>query len=88
MRAGQGELAVSLIREIYTAVRTRTDAVIDGIEVPTSTMTGDEASHQEIRRWPWAVMLATTARVLASIDHWIQAQEAQRSSNQTGSATG
>jgi hypothetical protein len=76
IRAGQGERAAALVHDLYTAVDTRTDTVIDGIELPASTMTGDAENHQEIRRWLWAVMLATTARALAASGRWGDARAA------------
>jgi hypothetical protein len=76
VRAGEGERAAALVRDLYTAVDSRTDTVIDGIELPSATMTGDAESHREIRRWLWAVMLATTARALAATGHWSEARAA------------
>lgn len=72
IRDGHGELAFDLIEALYTAISTRTEATIDGIEIPAH-FTNSKEAHQEVRRWLWAVLLATGARALAIAGHWQEA---------------
>ncbi|MGH3693528.1 MAG: hypothetical protein ACRDRX_05950, partial [Pseudonocardiaceae bacterium] len=73
IRDGNGEHAVTLLDALYTAVSSRADTTIDGIPVPAATLTASPDAHQEVRRWLWAVLLATGARALASAGRWNQA---------------
>lgn len=72
IRDGQGERAFHLIEALYAAISARTDATIDGVEIPAH-LTNSQQAHQEIRRWLWAVLLATGARALAVAGRWQQA---------------
>ncbi|HEU0088267.1 MAG TPA: hypothetical protein VFQ77_11570 [Pseudonocardiaceae bacterium] len=72
IRDGQGERAFDLVDALYTAVCARTHATIDGVEIPAHLIHSREA-HQEVRRWLWAVLLATGARALATAGHWQEA---------------
>jgi hypothetical protein len=69
IRDGQGELAFDLIDTLYAAVSSRTAATIDGVEIP-ARLTNSLEAHQEVRRWLWAVLLATGARALAVAGRW------------------
>jgi hypothetical protein len=69
IRDGHGDRAVDLIESLYTAVADRADATVCGVEIPANlTPPGD--AHQQIRRWLWTVLLATSARALAVIGRW------------------
>lgn len=69
IRDGQGERAFDFIDALYTAVSNHTDATIDGVEIPAH-LTNSLEAHQEVRRWLWAVLLATGARALATAGRW------------------
>lgn len=69
---GQGERAFDLIDTLYTTVASRADATIDGVEIPAH-LTNSPDAHHEVRRWLWAVLLATSARALAVAGRWQQA---------------
>ncbi|MGW2539686.1 hypothetical protein ACWC5I_02125 [Kitasatospora sp. NPDC001574] len=73
IREGEGEQAFLLVDTLYTAVSSRTSAVVDGITVPADLTDGDQA-HREVHRWLWAVMLATGARALATAGRWEEAR--------------
>ncbi len=73
IRDGNGEHAFTLLDALYTAVTSRADTTIDGIAVPAATLTACRDAHQEVRRWLWAVLLATGARALAGAGRWTQA---------------
>jgi hypothetical protein len=72
IREDQGERAFELIDTLYTAVSSRTDATIDGVEIPAD-LTNSREAHQQVRRWLWANLLATGARALAVAGHWADA---------------
>jgi hypothetical protein len=84
IRSGDGERAAQLVGELYSAVANRTDAVIDGIALPAAALDLAPDGHREIRRWLWAVMLATTARALATVGNWSGARAALAQSKGIG----
>lgn len=73
IRDGQGERAFHLIDALYTAVSSRTATTLDGVEIPAH-LTNSVEAHQEVRRWLWAVLLATGARALAVAGRWEEAR--------------
>ncbi|MGH3565520.1 MAG: hypothetical protein ACRDRH_05720 [Pseudonocardia sp.] len=73
IRDGHGERAFDLLDTLYTAVSSQTAATIDGAAIPAH-LTNTPQAHQEVRRWLWAVLLATGARALAVAGHWEQAR--------------
>ncbi|HEX5115969.1 MAG TPA: hypothetical protein VFW65_12295 [Pseudonocardiaceae bacterium] len=77
IREGQGERAFDLMDTLFAAVSSRAEAVVDGVEIPAD-LTDSEQAHQEIRRWLWAVLLATGARALAVAGRWTDARDRLR----------
>lgn len=77
IREGQGEHAFDLMDTLFAAVSSRADAVVDGVEIPAD-LTDSEQAHQEVRRWLWAVLLATGARALAVAGRWTDARDRLR----------
>ncbi|WP_236808250.1 hypothetical protein [Amycolatopsis albispora] len=73
IREGQGERAFALMDTLFTAVSARTDAIVDGIEIPAD-LTDSAETHQHIRSWLWAVLLATGGRALAAAGRWAEAR--------------
>jgi len=73
IREGQGERAFTLMDTLFTAVSSRTDADVDGIEIPAD-LTDSAETHKQIRSWLWAVLLATGARALATAGRWTDAR--------------
>ncbi|MGW4034521.1 hypothetical protein ACWEFL_35375 [Streptomyces sp. NPDC004838] len=74
IRDGDGDRAHHLIDALYTAVSTRTDTTIDGVEIPASNLTASPEAHKDVQRWLWATMLATSARALAVVGRWEEAR--------------
>src|SRR5690349_2547472 len=72
-REGQGERAFTVMDTLFTAVSARTGTDVDGIEIPAD-LTDSAETHQQIRSWLWAVLLATGARALAAAGRWTQAR--------------
>jgi hypothetical protein len=83
IRQGQGERAYELMETLFTAVSSRTHATIDGVQIPAD-LTNSPQAHQEIRRWLWAVLLATGARALATAGRWADAYARLRDYNGIG----
>ncbi|MBB5808828.1 hypothetical protein F4560_008596 [Saccharothrix ecbatanensis] len=73
IREGQGERAFTLMDTLFTAVSSRTDAAIDGVEIPAD-LTDSAETHQQIRSWLWAVLLAAGGRALAADGRWADAR--------------
>jgi hypothetical protein len=73
IREGRGERAFELMDTLFTAVSARADAVVDGIEIPVD-LTDSTETHQQIRSWLWAVLLATGGRALAAAGRWAEAR--------------
>jgi hypothetical protein len=69
MRGGDGESAYQLLDALYSAVRFRTEAVIDGMTISFGDLMGAD-DHGELRRWLWAVLLADGTRALVSARRW------------------
>jgi hypothetical protein len=73
IREGQGERAFALMDTLFTAVSSRADADVDGIEIPAD-LTDSVETHKQIRSWLWAVLLATGARAPATAGRWTEAR--------------
>lgn len=73
IREGQGERAFALVETLFSAVSARADAFVDGIEIPANLTDSTEA-HHDIRKWLWAVLLATGGRALAASGRWADAR--------------
>ncbi|MGH3735015.1 MAG: hypothetical protein ACRDT6_05265 [Micromonosporaceae bacterium] len=75
IRDGNGDAAFHLLDNLYEAVDTRTDTVIDGIPIPAATITTTDTDHRELRRWLWSVHLADGTRALTSAGRWQDAHQ-------------
>ncbi|MFF4350291.1 hypothetical protein [Streptomyces sp. NPDC001530] len=73
IRSGNGEAAYDLLDTLFQAVKSRSDAVIDGLTVSFEHISGSEDDHRELQQWLWAVLLADGARALASAGRWTDA---------------
>lgn len=69
-RAGDGAAAWRILEDLHHAAQTRTDTVIDGIQVPASRLTTGPQAHHEICTRLWAVLLADGARALTVAGRW------------------
>jgi hypothetical protein len=69
-RAGDGIGAWALLEDLYKAIASRTDTVIDGIEIPAAQLTIAPDAHRELRGWLWATLLSSGARALAVASRW------------------
>lgn len=75
IRDGHGDAALGLLSDLFQAVSSRTDTLIDGCPLPASRVTRTENDHREVRQWLWGVLLAEGARALTSTGRWKEAYE-------------
>ncbi|SCG38738.1 hypothetical protein [Micromonospora coxensis] len=75
IRDGKGDAALGLLNDLFQAVSSRTDTLIDGCPVPASRLTRTDDDHREVRQWLWGVLLADGARALTSAGRWTEAYE-------------
>ncbi|MEV6971145.1 hypothetical protein AB0M47_39205 [Hamadaea sp. NPDC051192] len=73
IREGHGNPAFELLDDLYKAVSTRTDTVVDGVCVPGSTLTSTPDDHAEVVKWLWGVHLAEGSRALVAAGRWPEA---------------
>jgi hypothetical protein len=84
IRDGNGDAAFQLLDTLFCAISTRTDVVVDGIDVPAADLAMSAADHAELRRWLWTVHLADGTRALTSAGRWQDAHEHLRRRNGIG----
>ncbi|WP_229858696.1 lanthionine synthetase LanC family protein [Streptomyces poonensis] len=84
VRSGDGERAFALIDALWKAVDSRTDTTIDGMHLPAARLTDPDEAHHELRRWLWALLLATGARALAVGGRWDEALASLEQHNGVG----
>nr|WP_152332252.1 hypothetical protein [Micromonospora purpureochromogenes] len=75
IRDRDGDAALRLLTDLFEAVSSRTDTVIDGQALPASRLTRGEDDHREVRQWLWSVLVAEGARALAGAGRWGEAYE-------------
>ncbi|MFI9643734.1 hypothetical protein ACIG87_27380 [Micromonospora sp. NPDC051925] len=75
IRAGDGPTAWTLLENLFQAVDTRTDTMIDGIAIPAVRLTKTPAAHAKARKWLWTVLLGTGAHALAAAGQWDEASQ-------------
>ncbi|MER7579577.1 hypothetical protein [Kitasatospora sp. NPDC097691] len=72
IRAGRHERGHRLLLDLYRAVTTATETVLDGITVPARLTETDE-QRGEVRQWLWRVIIADATRALTSAGRWGEA---------------
>jgi hypothetical protein len=77
-RAGDGIGAWSLLEGLYHAIASRTDTIIDGVEIPAARLTTAPNAHRELRAWLWATLLSSGARALGVAGRWDDAHRRLR----------
>jgi hypothetical protein len=73
IRDGDGDGAYRLLDTLYHAVRSQTDAVIDGRHVSFQDLTGSAEDHRTLCQWLWAVLLGDGTRAQVRAGRWDQA---------------
>ncbi|MFC0028030.1 hypothetical protein ACFFMM_00635 [Micromonospora chaiyaphumensis] len=83
-RDGNGDAALGLLTDLYQAVSSRTDTLIDGQPLPASRLTRAADDHRQVRQWLWAVLLADGARALTTAGRWREAHYHLQQNNGIG----
>lgn len=78
IRDGEGAAAHRLFEQLFTAAKSRTDALIEGATVPFHDLTTNAENHREIVKWLWSVLLADGTRALAQAGRWPEALQHAR----------
>ncbi|MFJ8953507.1 hypothetical protein ACIRO1_25670 [Streptomyces sp. NPDC102381] len=74
IRDGDGPGAYHLLDSLNRAVRSQTEAVIDGRTTSFQHLTTSAADHQQVCQWLWAVLLGDGTRALATAGQWDRAR--------------
>ncbi|WP_407913894.1 hypothetical protein [Kitasatospora sp. NE20-6] len=72
IRAHRGDDGHLLLLDLYRAVTTGTEAVLDGITVPAE-LTETDQQRGEVRAWLWRVVIADGTRALTAAGRWTEA---------------
>ncbi|WP_433394106.1 hypothetical protein [Micromonospora sp. KLBMP9576] len=75
IRDGHGDAALGLLSDLFRAVSSRTDTLIDGRPLLASRLTRTEDDHRQVRQWLWGVLLAEGTRALTSNGRWKEAYD-------------
>ncbi|MEU3503427.1 hypothetical protein ABZ726_22610 [Streptomyces hundungensis] len=74
IRDGDGPGAYHLLDSLNRAVRSQTEAVIDGRTTSFQHLTASTADHQQVCQWLWAVLLGDGTRALVAAGQWDRAR--------------
>ena len=74
IRDGDGDGAYLLLDSLNEAVRSKSEAVIDGRTVSFHHLTNSTADHRQVCQWLWTVLLGDGARALATAGRWDRAR--------------
>lgn len=74
IRDGDGPGAYQLLDSLNQAVRSQTEAVIDGRTTSFQNLTKSAADHQQVCQWLWAVLLGEGTRALVAAGQWDRAR--------------
>ncbi|MFD4350842.1 hypothetical protein ACFWQ6_39275 [Streptomyces coelicoflavus] len=70
IRDGDGPGAYHLLDSLNRAVRSKTEAVIDGRATSFQCLTKAASDHQAVCQWLWTVLLGDGTRALVSAGQW------------------
>ncbi|MGW2477006.1 hypothetical protein [Streptomyces sp. NPDC001665] len=74
IRDGDGPGAYHLLDSLNRAVRSQTEAVIDGRATSFQHLTTSAADYQQVCQWLWAVLLGDGTRALVAAGQWDRAR--------------
>ncbi|WP_404868523.1 hypothetical protein ACI1MP_10670 [Kitasatospora griseola] len=72
IRAGHHQRSHQLLLDLYRAVTSATETVLDGITVPAE-LTETDQQRAEVRAWLWRVVIADGTRALTTAGRWSEA---------------
>jgi hypothetical protein len=74
IRDGDGDAAYLLLDSLNRAVRSVSDAVIDGRPLSFQHLTKSVTDHQQVCQWLWTVLLGDGTRALVAAGQWDRAR--------------
>ncbi|MFD4767172.1 hypothetical protein [Streptomyces niveus] len=74
IRDGDGTGAYRLLDSLNRAVKSQTEAVIDGCTMSFQHLTQSAADHQQVCQWLWTVLLGDGTRALVAAGQWDRAR--------------
>ncbi|MGW7134578.1 hypothetical protein ACWGIA_40440 [Streptomyces bobili] len=74
IRDGDGHGAHQLLDSLNRAVRSKTNAVIDGRSLSFQRLTTSATDHQTVCQWLWTVLLGDGTRALVAAGRWDRAR--------------
>ncbi|GGL36167.1 hypothetical protein GCM10010095_21750 [Streptomyces anthocyanicus] len=78
IRDGDGHGAYHLLDSLNRAVRSKTEAVIDGRTKSFQHLTTSAADHEQVCQWLWTVLLSDGTRALVAAGEWDRARAHNR----------
>ncbi|MGC4770477.1 hypothetical protein ACLQ25_16080 [Micromonospora sp. DT44] len=75
IRGGNGHAAHRILANLFRAVSTCTDAMIDDYPLAASKLTRNADDHRDVGQWLWGVLLAEGTRALTSTGRWHDAYD-------------
>ncbi|MFI6100785.1 hypothetical protein ACIA8G_34995 [Lentzea sp. NPDC051213] len=70
LRARDGDQALQLLTEIFQAVRSSTDLVVEGRTLPLTDLAGSRAERHKLHEWAWLHLVGDGIRALALAGRW------------------
>ncbi|MFF0700148.1 hypothetical protein ACFYVC_07575 [Streptomyces tendae] len=78
IRDGDGTGAYHLLDSLNRAVRSKSEAVIDGRAMSFQRLTKSASDHQQVCQWLWTVLLGDGTRALVAAGEWNRARAHSR----------
>ncbi|WP_197672119.1 hypothetical protein [Alloactinosynnema sp. L-07] len=70
LRAYDGEQALQLLTDMFQAVRSKTDLVVDERTLPLAELVGTRAEHHKLHEWVWLHLIGDGIRALTLAGRW------------------
>ena len=70
LRARDGDHALRLLTEMFHAIRSDDDLVLDGRTLPLAHLVGTRAEHHKLHEWIWLHLIGDGIRALALAGRW------------------
>ena len=70
LRAHNGDEALRLLTEVFRAVRSGTDLIVEERTLPLTELTGDSEERKKLHEWVWLHLIGDGVRALALAGRW------------------
>ncbi|MFI9845151.1 hypothetical protein ACIHFD_49590 [Nonomuraea sp. NPDC051941] len=75
IRDGEHDAGHQLLTDLFDAIASQQDTVIDGLAIPATNLTATADDRRSVAEWLWSVLLADGTRALTSAGRWKDAHE-------------